>query len=673
MERVSARAAPNAASTTLQRKSAGQAAPTHVPPIVHEVLNSPGQPLDAATRAYMEPRFGHDFSKVRVHADGKAGELSISEPGDPCERDADQTADAVMRMQNTPAGSGRDFSRVRIHTDRMAAESAGVVNARAYTVGHHVVFGRELFSPGSEAGRRLLGHELVHVVQQQSTGVAKVQRQSIGHDEAPRKPLRYGEGVMPKIQVPPKPYTLQDAKGSVDQRVKEKALTKGDVKGAPAKSDAEIFLWYILGYVASHDRWGTEYDLIAPIGWPPTNPGGSAQATAAPRSAPVAEVTVRIDDKGVGVAELVSSKAVAPPKISPDKAKAKADLIATYGLKSVEGNWDLDELNLVLGAFALMKTQDRAALVEVDLERVEVIDADPEKAGQALTGPLSVGETTKVASQTATLVLSNLAFPKETTQFVGSGAQPLPRSYQAILHEVGHFVENKAQRDADPLRAAATIAFNATGGPAGAASTLRSNTVNELNALIKDYTDTDARRKEAYNARPQNPMMIESLEAELKKKESAIDAKQKLVDDLKKDEADKVAAAKGAKETATKAAEAAKATRVPESVVAAGKAEMVTAGSKAKAALGEAGKQSFDAKAKSASARRLKPSQRNSLIMLPPSTPAKLTQTLGIRSSMRPSTSATSKRRNLRLPRRPTLRLRHLPRSKPRRACGRTR
>ena len=45
-----------------------------VPDIVHEVVDSTGQPLDAATRAFMEPRFGHDFSRVRVHTDAKAAE-----------------------------------------------------------------------------------------------------------------------------------------------------------------------------------------------------------------------------------------------------------------------------------------------------------------------------------------------------------------------------------------------------------------------------------------------------------------------------------------------------------------------------------------------------------------------------------------------------------------------
>ena len=88
-----------------------------VPPIVHEVLHSPGQPLDAETRAFMELRFGHDFSRVRVHTDAKAAEL------------------------------------------------ARAVNALAYTVQRHVVFGLGLYAPATDAGRRLLAHELTHTIQ----------------------------------------------------------------------------------------------------------------------------------------------------------------------------------------------------------------------------------------------------------------------------------------------------------------------------------------------------------------------------------------------------------------------------------------------------------------------------------------------------------------------------
>jgi hypothetical protein len=89
-----------------------------VPGIVHEVLRSPGQPLDPATRAFFEPHFGHDFSRVRTHRDGRAG------------------------------------------------ESARAVKAWAYTVGQDVVFGAGQYAPDTMAGRKLLAHELAHVVQQ---------------------------------------------------------------------------------------------------------------------------------------------------------------------------------------------------------------------------------------------------------------------------------------------------------------------------------------------------------------------------------------------------------------------------------------------------------------------------------------------------------------------------
>jgi hypothetical protein len=67
---------------------------------------------------------------------------------------------------------GHDFGAVRVHTDPRAAESAAAVDAVAYTVGRDVVFGRDRFQPGTEAGRCLLGHELGHVVQQRSAGTS---------------------------------------------------------------------------------------------------------------------------------------------------------------------------------------------------------------------------------------------------------------------------------------------------------------------------------------------------------------------------------------------------------------------------------------------------------------------------------------------------------------------
>jgi hypothetical protein len=91
------------------------------PPVVHRVLRSPGQPLEAATRKFMEPRFGHDFR------------------------------------------------RIRIHTDLEAAKAAAALEAEAFTVGHHIAFARERFRPSTAHGKRLVAHELTHAVQQAAT------------------------------------------------------------------------------------------------------------------------------------------------------------------------------------------------------------------------------------------------------------------------------------------------------------------------------------------------------------------------------------------------------------------------------------------------------------------------------------------------------------------------
>jgi Domain of unknown function (DUF4157) len=88
------------------------------PASVDQVLSSPGRPLEAVPRQDMEQRFGYDFSSVRVH------------------------------------------------TDRTAQQSARDIDAHAYTVGHNIVFGAGQYYPNSHTGKRLLSHELAHVVQQ---------------------------------------------------------------------------------------------------------------------------------------------------------------------------------------------------------------------------------------------------------------------------------------------------------------------------------------------------------------------------------------------------------------------------------------------------------------------------------------------------------------------------
>jgi hypothetical protein len=67
---------------------------------------------------------------------------------------------------------GRDFSRVRIHADAQAAASAHAVDAVAYTVGQHIAFSEGGYAPNIDEGRRLLAHELTHVVQQSDSALS---------------------------------------------------------------------------------------------------------------------------------------------------------------------------------------------------------------------------------------------------------------------------------------------------------------------------------------------------------------------------------------------------------------------------------------------------------------------------------------------------------------------
>lgn len=158
----------------LQRSSGEQYGPSAVPPIVHDVLNSPGQPLDSETRAFFEPRFGDDFGKMLVHSvtpQTAPSDLRVGPSNDRYEKEADQVADRIMKTPqsgepNRQEEARFDLSKVRLHTDARAAQSAQAIGARAFTVGRDIIFGAEQFENGTAAGRRLLAHELAHFVQQ---------------------------------------------------------------------------------------------------------------------------------------------------------------------------------------------------------------------------------------------------------------------------------------------------------------------------------------------------------------------------------------------------------------------------------------------------------------------------------------------------------------------------
>ncbi len=227
----------------LQRAAVSAALVNDVPPIVHEVLSSPGQPLGAGTRAFMEPRFGYDFSHVRVH------------------------------------------------TDARAAESSRAVNALAYTVGRDVVFSAGQYVPETVEGKRLIAHELTHTVQQSAGMQRVVDRREISDPgdaaeqeaEASANAILQGRSFIPMLgeamhlarQAPPQTPTTaapaapaaptaQGRYWSVVRRDLQSGLTARGINGSePFWNDFHKTLGF-LGLIAKLENYST-WPLISKI------------------------------------------------------------------------------------------------------------------------------------------------------------------------------------------------------------------------------------------------------------------------------------------------------------------------------------------------------------------------------------------------------------------------
>jgi hypothetical protein len=119
-----------------------------LPPTVQEVMNAPGAQLDDTSRAYMEPKFGYNFSNVRIH------------------------------------------------TGRKPSESANSLNALAYTVGSDIVFAEDQYKPETYSGWHLLAHELAHVIQQSDSQPKLNREEASSTPIAPRAPTADEQAII---------------------------------------------------------------------------------------------------------------------------------------------------------------------------------------------------------------------------------------------------------------------------------------------------------------------------------------------------------------------------------------------------------------------------------------------------------------------------------------------
>lgn len=214
----------------VQRSVADQSESYTMQPSAEESLRRPAEPLDAGTLTQTPP--GHDFGRVRVQTallPASQKNPAVGAPDDEYEKEADRVAEQILGQPYTaltgphrqpsadeamvrrkpdsrlltevdggsaavgiqelkggghplPASArsffeprfGHDFGQVRLHTDKRAEESARELGARAYTIGTDIAFGAGQYSPETASGRRLLAHELTHVLQQRRGASLKI-------------------------------------------------------------------------------------------------------------------------------------------------------------------------------------------------------------------------------------------------------------------------------------------------------------------------------------------------------------------------------------------------------------------------------------------------------------------------------------------------------------------
>ena len=511
----------------LQRYSEQTSGPAVTAPAsVERVLASPGRPLDSAIRKKMERNFGQDFSGVRLH-------------------------------------SGVD-----------AAQSARELNANAYTAGRHIVFGAGRFVPGTPAGERLIAHELTHVLQQR-TAPYGVQRK--GPEGETRKPATSQPAATQPAPSPPpltydrdtytlKPlpdgFTLKSIQSNLTTKIAAGDLKSATASGVTSGSTEDIFVLYVIWALGTKSRWGTEADIVTAIGWPP-KPGDPA---------PLGRITLRIDDKGAATAALLATGPV-PPAAQTTVAVASPQLIADYGFKAVRDDgtaaWADAEISDVSAALAMVPASDKKALKGVELIRVKTIAGG--FSGEFSTGGgVAKGATTVTALPS--LKLADLAFPATQLQFFGDKTKTVPASFQTILHEVGHAVENETYRTVNEAYDKAILERNKKVVPQNESYEAIKKVAAEYDTLYKKYQAAKA----AGNTTLQTSL-TEQLNA-LNSKKTGLLAK------------NKAQTTEVRKATATRDAAKAKvdATRVPAPVVAPFKADAAAKKSAADAALAAA-------------------------------------------------------------------------------------
>lgn len=364
---------------------------SEIPPAAGEGLRSPGQPLDPAIRDVFEPRFGHDFSRVKVH------------------------------------------------TGSRAAASARALGARAYTTGEDIVFGPGRYDPGSRSGQSLIAHELAHVVQQGRHGRPALQLKSELEDlpEDERKKVRIeAKGfAMTAFDATflgntghPLPAGISVRFGASVPAARHKGLTQ--VVGSlvnPAVAGGPVILPKNTAFGMAIAAAGAIF-RFARLDRPSLAQAGAANA---PETVLVEELGP-IPQKPKTVWEPGGQPAGLPPAIPmvlPEESRLKVrDVLLKRGPGWKEDDWE--QVREVMNGLPEPVLKELAG-IELRRLPVKVCAAGEVQAGTC--DPKRAAETDAIGK---TITFFDGAFVKSSTRYGVS-----PELQQFFIHEIGHLAD----------------------------------------------------------------------------------------------------------------------------------------------------------------------------------------------------------------------------------------
>jgi hypothetical protein len=407
MQKEAAKSSSTSETPVLQRSANGSLPSQSVPQTMHEVLRSPGEPLNASIRAFMESRFGHDFSNVRVH------------------------------------------------TDARAAESARDVNAHAYTAGPDIVFGHGQYAPGTSRGNKLLAHELTHTVQQtgqhnkQSTlqrGISSsvIQRKDDPKSSAPIFPTRLNTS---EVETPPYP---SDSEERLDLLIKKrqeenlpsstgKRLGKVNYTNLPAKKEEQ-------GTDANIERRAVKSAILykitsSPEEWADREFRLRVPMEDGPVAYTYAMVILRFDkDRNVEATyagpNVQAKGSVSEPSLTMKRLASEYQVTFVINAISVQmpgdaaptqfttKNWSANDTTLLGQALPMLGAAERAIINGKKFRRLN------RKNHKDTAGFFN--------TQDDSINLMDDALPFDKDIWFGEGGKFYTRGIHTVLHEIGH-------------------------------------------------------------------------------------------------------------------------------------------------------------------------------------------------------------------------------------------